>query len=112
MSTVPGCVSLRFDVCRFNDWRGGFETVALTQRRRLVGASEGGEGIDGGSSGLPGTLMTFSENFFVAREAATDQPASQEQIEAIKARLEHELAAGALAMGWEFNTRPELRAGK
>jgi hypothetical protein len=45
ISTVPGCVSLRFDVCRFNDWRGGFETVALTQRRRLVGASEGGEGI-------------------------------------------------------------------
>jgi N-acyl-D-aspartate/D-glutamate deacylase len=38
--------------------------------------------------------------------AATDQPASQEQIEAIKARLEHELDAGALAIGMGIQYTP------
>src|SRR5262249_50819160 len=38
--------------------------------------------------------------------AATDEPASQEQIEAIKARLRHELEAGALAIGMGIQYTP------
>ena len=38
--------------------------------------------------------------------AATDQPASPEQIEAIKARLRHELDAGALAIGMGIQYTP------
>jgi hypothetical protein len=30
-----------------------FEIIALAQRRRLVGAAKGGEGIGCGSSGIP-----------------------------------------------------------
>ena len=45
-----------------------FEIIACAQRRRLVVAAEGGEGIGGGSSGIPGPVIIFSENFFVACE--------------------------------------------
>src|SRR5580704_4268389 len=44
------------------------EIIALAQRRRLVGAAEGGEGIGGSSSGIPGPVIIFSEDFFVGRE--------------------------------------------
>jgi hypothetical protein len=46
----------------------GFEAIAVAQRQRLIGATKGGEGIGGGSSGVPGPAMIFSENFFVACE--------------------------------------------
>src|SRR6202007_2313619 len=38
--------------------------------------------------------------------AATDQPASPEQIERMKARLRHELAAGALGVGMGIQYTP------
>lgn len=44
--------------------------------------------------------------------AATNEAASPEQIEKMKARLRHELEAGALAWAWAFNIRPVLHAGK